>query len=269
MDRVTSGSLHASYRFGDLVLTSLCDGTVDMPVSRLRRPGNRPFGDDLPKRVPLVAGALRLSVNAFAVDDGTEVTLFDTGAADAWLPSMGQLPDALREAGIAPDRIRTVAFTHTHVDHINGLVLADGTDAFPRLSRLLVPREELAMFRREARLARFHDTAEPFDAGQRLSERIEAVGAPGHEAGHTCFRVRSRGEAVLVLGDIIHVPSLQFDQPEIAWELDADQERARESRLRILAMAADERCCVAGAHLDAPGVGLVSLAGAAFRYEPL
>ena len=105
------------------------------------------FGDDLPSQVPLVGGALRLSVNAFAIDDGDDITLIDTGASNAWHPTMGHLPEALREAKIATDRIRTVAFTHTHLDHIHGLILADGGDGFPQLSRLLVPRAELGMFR--------------------------------------------------------------------------------------------------------------------------
>lgn len=143
MQRVSSGDNHTSYKIGALIMTSLCDGYVDMPPTRLRRPGNRVFGDNLPRQVRLVDGNLRLSVNAFALDDGTDVTLIDTGASNAWHPTMGLLPQALREASIAVDRVRTIAFTHTHLDHIHGLILPDGGDAFPQLSRLLVPKEEL------------------------------------------------------------------------------------------------------------------------------
>ncbi|WP_246674216.1 MBL fold metallo-hydrolase [Mesorhizobium sp. B4-1-1] len=245
------------------------DGYVDMPVRRLRQPGDKPFGDDLPSQVPLFDGALRLSVNAFAVDDGHEVTLIDTGSSNAWHPTMGLLPQAPSEAKIAVDRIRTVALTHTHLDHIQGLILPGGGDGFPLLSRLLVPRPELDMFRSEARLSRFHDQALPLDPGRHLSANIEAIAAPGHEIGHTCFRVTSSGETVLAWGDLVHVPSLQFDRPEVAWEFDADQEQARATRLRILALAADNAWCVAGAHLDSPGVGRVSRSGTAFRFEPL
>ena len=56
---------------------------------------------------------------------------------------------------------------------------------------------------------------------------------------------------------------------EITWEFDADQEQARASRLQILALAADNDCYVAGAHLNSPGVGRVSRTEAAFRFEPL
>ncbi|RAZ91213.1 MBL fold metallo-hydrolase [Mesorhizobium hawassense] len=269
MERVSAGPHHTTYKLGDIRVTSLRDGYVDMPVRRLRQPGDKPFGNDLPPLVPLFDGALRLSVNAFAVDDGHEITLIDTGSSNAWHPTMGFLPQALSEARIAIDRIRTVAFTHTHLDHIHGLVLADGGDGFPRLSRLLVPRAELDMFRSEARLRRFHDRAQPLDPGQRLSANIEAIAAPGHEIGHTAFRVASGGETLLVWGDLVHVPSLQFDRPEITWEFDADQEQARATRLRILGLAADNAWCVAGAHLDSPGVGWIFRTETAFRFEPL
>lgn len=269
MERISAGPRHTTYKIGTTTVTSLRDGYVDMPIRRLRQPGDRPFGDDLPSQVPLVDGALRLSVNAFAIDDGDDITLIDTGSSNAWHPTMGHLPAALREAKIAVGRIRTVAFTHTHLDHIHGLVLADGGDGFPQLSRLLVPRAELGMFREVARLERFHDRAQPLDAGQRLSADIDTIATPGHEVGHTCFRLVSDGETLLIWGDIVHVPSLQFDHPEIAWEFDADQEQARKSRLQILALAAGKGCYVAGAHLDSPGVGRVSRTKTAFRFEPM
>jgi glyoxylase-like metal-dependent hydrolase (beta-lactamase superfamily II) len=269
MRRISSGDNHASYRIGALTMTSLRDGYVDMPPTRLRQPRNKVFGDDLPRQVRLVDGNLRLSVNAFSLDDGTYVALIDTGASNAWHPSMGLLPQALREASIAVDRVRTIAFTHTHIDHINGLILPSGHDAFPQLSRLLVPREELGMFRAEARLQRFHERAEAFEGGQRIGANIETVAAPGHEVGHTCFRITSEGETVLVWGDIVHVPSLQFEQPEITWEFDRDQGQARASRLRIMALAADNKYYIAGAHLDAPGVGRITRSGTGFRFDPL
>jgi glyoxylase-like metal-dependent hydrolase (beta-lactamase superfamily II) len=219
--------------------------------------------------VRLVDGNLRLSVNAFSLDDGTDVILIDTGASDTWHPSMGLLPHALREANIAADRVRTIAFTHTHADHINGLILPDGNDAFPQLSRLLVPKEELGMFHAEARLQRFHERGEALEAEQRIGANVEAIAAPGHEVGHTCFRITSEGETILVWGDIVHVPSIQFEQPEITWEFDSDQEQARASRLRIMALAADNMYYIAGAHLDSPGVGRITRSGTGFRFDPL
>ncbi|RVA33893.1 MBL fold metallo-hydrolase, partial [Mesorhizobium sp. M7A.F.Ca.US.001.01.1.1] len=60
MHRMASGDLYQTYDLGDLRITSLRDGYVDMPIGRLRQPGDKPFGDELPQQVALVGGQLRL-----------------------------------------------------------------------------------------------------------------------------------------------------------------------------------------------------------------
>jgi len=269
MQRSSVGDHHTSYTLGALTMTSLRDGYVDMPPTRLRQSDNKVLGESLQQQATLVGGNLRLSVNAFSLDDRADVTLIDTGASNAWHPTMGLLPLALREADIDVERVRTIAFTHTHIDHINGLILPNGEDAFPRLSRLLVPKEEIDIFRTAARLRRFHERAEALEAGQRIGANIEAVAAPGHEVGHTCFRVTGNDETVLIWGDIVHVPSIQFEHPEITWEFDRAQEEARASRLRVMALAADNKYYVAGAHLDSPGVGRITRSATSFRFYPV
>lgn len=269
MKRLDSGNDYARFEMGDLTVIALRDGYVDMPPSRLRQAGDQPFGSELPKQVELVNGKLRLSVNAFLVISRGEHVLIDTGSADAWDPTMGLLPRALAEAGIARERITTVAFTHTHLDHVHGLVDADGSDAFPKLERLLVPQEEIALFDEIERLARFRQRRLPFADGFTVNASIKAVAAHGHEVGHSVFEVTSAGETLLIWGDIIHVPSIQFARPEVTWEFDDDQDRARSARQRMLRRAAQPNCFVAGARLDFPGVGKVTQRDDAFAYKAL
>jgi glyoxylase-like metal-dependent hydrolase (beta-lactamase superfamily II) len=269
MKKVESGANYARYAMGNLDVIALRDGYVDMPPSRLRRTDGRPFGSELPEQVELVDGKLRLSVNALLVIDGDQHILIDTGAANAWLPTMGLLIGALSEAGVAREAIGTVALTHTHSDHVNGLVAADGSDAFPNLDRLFVPREEIPMFDEEERLARFHQRRLPLDDRFKLSASITSMQAHGHEVGHTAFEVSSAGDTLLIWGDIVHVPSIQFTRPELSWEFDTDQVQARSTRQRMLARAARPNVFVAGAHLDFPGVGSVAGGGDAFSYTQL
>src|SRR5882762_5426552 len=126
MKKVESGTNYVRYAMGrQLSLVALRDGYVDMPSSRLRQADDRPFGSDLPAQVELVDGKLRLSVNAFVIIDRDQHILIDTGAANAWEPTMGSLLHALDEADVARENIRTVALTHTHNDHASGLVAAD------------------------------------------------------------------------------------------------------------------------------------------------
>jgi glyoxylase-like metal-dependent hydrolase (beta-lactamase superfamily II) len=269
MKKLDSGTGYARYVIGDVTVVALRDGYVDMPSSRLRQAGDRPFGTDLPPEVALVDGQFRLSVNAFLIIDGDRHILIDVGAADSWEPTMGSLPTALEEAGVAPGRIDTVAVTHTHLDHVNGLVAAGGADAFPNLARLFVPRAEIAMFDAEARLARFRERRAPLTDGFKLSPHVTAVAAHGHEVGHTAFEVTSGGETLLIWGDIVHVPSIQFARPELTWEYDADQAAARSTRQRLMARATEPHVFVAGAHLDFPGIGKVAEAAGAFSFTLL
>lgn len=266
MKKLDSGINYARYVLGEITVIALRDGYVDMPPSRLRQAGDRPCGSDLPAQVDLVAGMLRLSVNAFLIIDRGQHILIDTGAANAWEPTMGLLPRALVEAGIALEKITTVAVTHTHADHVHGLVAADGTDTFPNLTRLLIPEEEISMFDSIDRLARFRDRRRPLSDGFRLSPCVTAIAAHGHEVGHTAFEVSSAGEILLIWGDIIHVPSIQFARPELTWEYDADQDQARVTRQRMLRQAAKPNFFVAGAHHEFPGIGTVIGGDGAFRY---
>jgi glyoxylase-like metal-dependent hydrolase (beta-lactamase superfamily II) len=219
--------------------------------------------------VELIEGKLRLSVNAFLVIDSGQHILIDTGAANSWLPTMGSLLRALEEARVARDDIGTVALTHTHADHVNGLVAADGSDAFPNLDRLLVPREEIQLFDGIDRVARFRQRRLPFGDGFSLSARITVVQAHGHEVGHTAFEVSSAGETLLIWGDIVHVPSIQFARPELTWKLDADQNQARSSRQGLLRRAVQPNFFVAGAHLNFPDIGIVSGCDDAFSFTSL
>jgi glyoxylase-like metal-dependent hydrolase (beta-lactamase superfamily II) len=269
MKKLDSGKNYARYALGNLSVIALRDGYIDMPSSRLRQRGDRPFGSDLPDEVTLVGGKLRLSVNAFMVIDGDQHILIDTGAANAWEPTMGSLLDAMKEAGVGRDSVGTVAVTHTHEDHINGLVAADGSDAFPNLDRLFVPKNELSMFDSEKRLARFRDRRQSLEDGFKLSSSITALQAHGHEVGHTAFAVTSGGENLLIWGDIIHVPSIQFARPEIAWEYDSNQTEARSTRQKMLRHLIDSNSFVAGAHLDFPGIGKVTEIDGAFSYAAL
>jgi len=269
MKKLDSGLDYARYSLGEITVIALRDGYVDMPSSRLRQVGDRPFGADLPAQVDLVAGMLRLSVNAFLIIDRGQHILIDTGAANAWEPTMGLLPRALAEAGVAREKITTVAATHTHADHVHGLVAADGTDAFPNLTRLLVPEEEISMFDSIDRLARFRHRRLPLGNGLKLSDGVAALAAHGHEVGHTAFEVSSAGDTLLIWGDIVHVPSIQFALPELTWEYDADQDQARATRQRMLRLAAKPNFFVAGSHLEFPGIGKVTESEGAFRYTAI
>jgi len=263
---VSRGQLHARFEFGDLQVVSLYDGYIDMPPTRLRDESGRPLAD-VPETVPLIEGNLRLPVNAFYVTDGTRSVLIDTGASDALGPTMGLLYDALAEAGIERGDITDVAITHRHGDHVHGLITPAGSEAFPELRKVWIGAGDSAVF--AGRLEPVRDRVVLVDGEVALTDWVTAVPTPGHTPGHTIYDVRSSAGRLLVWGDTVHVPSLQFDQPNIAWEYDGDQSQARTARAGLLEQLSEPGVFVAGAHLDSPGVARVTPAGDSYALEYL
>lgn len=266
MKRIAAGRNYVSWHFGELKIVALRDGHVDMPPARLRQMNGEALGA-LPPGMPLADGKLRLAVNAYVVIEKSRAILIDTGAADTWAPSMGLLPEAMKEAGIDKDSITQVAITHTHRDHVNGLITAEGTDGFLNAQQIYVPREEIATI--TGRLAVLRNRIVPIDHDFAISDHVRAVRAAGHSAGHTMYEVRSKAGRLLFWGDIVHAPFVQFGRPEITWELDEDQAWARSTRMEVLKRVTGAGYLVAGAHLDFTGIGQVTRHSEAYSFRPL
>jgi glyoxylase-like metal-dependent hydrolase (beta-lactamase superfamily II) len=259
------GRLSAEVVIGDLAVIALSDGQTLMPATHLRGPGGAPLTEPEMAGADRLDGQLRLQVTAFAVRGPGGCLLIDTGAANAWHPVLGHLPAAMAEAGLAPDQITVVALTHTHVDHLSGLVGPDGAPAFPNAT-ILVPEAELALFRADPRMAPVLARVVSLAPGDGPMVGVVAIAAPGHEVGHTAFLV---GGQLLIWGDVIHHPAVQFARPAVTWHFDTDPAMARATRLSLLARAFAEGWPVAGAHLTFPSIGRISRLADGYAFHPI
>jgi glyoxylase-like metal-dependent hydrolase (beta-lactamase superfamily II) len=257
---VRKGELFAEYSLGDVRVISLSDGYATLSFNRL-------IGADFPDEQ--ASSDFSLPVQAFLVQASGQNVLIDTGSSNAWRKTTGRLYEALNEAGIARDFIQTIALTHCHVDHFSGLVMPDGSIAFPNTKRIFVPTKEHQLFKAEARLSPVFDELQPLDEGDMVNDCIQAMALHGHEVGHTGFWVRSGEESLLIWGDIVHKPDMQFSTPDIAWEFDTDKDHARQTRKMIFDLVSKLNVPVAGAHLDFPGVGYVNAIESGFEFRSL
>jgi glyoxylase-like metal-dependent hydrolase (beta-lactamase superfamily II) len=242
---------------------SLSDGYIEMPANLLRDPQNNP--------VPQAAQAgapLRLSVNCFALaGPGVDGVLIDSGGG-GWAPTVGRLEQAMAEARIDPASITVLALTHTHQDHVHGLLTPDGRVLFPNLKAIVIPEAAVKSFFAEAHLAQFGPLLKAVRNGDLVAERLSAVALPGHAPGHTGYAFDTDEDRFLFFGDIVHVPALQFGNPAFSWGYDDDQPTARVTRLKVFHDAAEAGTWIAGAHLGWPGIGRVVRKGEAYGYEP-
>lgn len=260
---VRETALCCEVELGDLTVTMLLDGETTMSADCLRGPDGAALGDYGPQ--DLVAGRLPLPVRAFLVRGRAGCLLIDSGAGDAWHKGLGRLGTALAEAGSGPQEVTVVALTHTHIDHLSGLVDGDGGLAFPNADRVLVATEELTAFRAEPRMIPVLPRLVPLEQGDGPLPGVVAVNAPGHSPGHMAFLVESR---LLIWGDLVHHP-LQFARPEVTWKFDEDAGQARATRAELLARAVDEGWIVAGAHLPHPGIGRMARDRDAYAFHPV
>lgn len=268
---------------GDITVTALNDGMFTGGFNFL---ANVPEAEaEQMHRERFRAIPPRLAVNNFLLWSGGRLVLIDTGCGSAMGPDMGKLIGNLAALGVQPGDINAVLCTHLHPDHIGGLVDGAGAAVFPN-AEMVVHEADLAFWGADATLA---GATNDMDRGfvtlarsaiaayanrTRVLSKGEAfagitiVPEPGHTPGHSGWMITSGAETLLVWGDIVHMPGIQFARPEAHMGFDVDGGQAIATRKRIMDMVATDRLRVAGMHLDFPCFGHVARSGDGFAFIP-
>lgn len=224
-----------------------------------------------------------LTINCFVIRSGDRTVLVDSGFAGK-TEHVGRLAENLKAIAVAPADVDTIVMTHMHPDHESGLTDSSGKALFPK-AELVLHENEFAFWKDDGAMARatpegqgdFHLARAAFGAyGDRVrtvktdqvAPGVRAFPTPGHTPGHTAWLIESNGEGLLIWGDIVHFPGIQFAFPDTSVAYDIDQAAAAESRKTVLKFAAGEKLRVAGVHLDFPTFGHVVSNGAAYRFVP-
>jgi glyoxylase-like metal-dependent hydrolase (beta-lactamase superfamily II) len=284
---------------GDFEITALLDGTHPFPAAEVlttTKPGSssgraKLFEQNLKEANDLLAASdLRAptegSINAFLVNTGTKLILIDSGAGTLYGSCCGHLIDNLRASGYQPEQVDEVLLTHLHADHVGGIA-PNGIIAFPnaviRSSKLdadywlndanenaahdfLRPMFEgdKASLKPYIAIGRY----QPFEDEQEIVPGIRAIPAPGHTPGHTSYEVQSRGQKLLVWGDIVHVAPIQFPEPGVTVQYDSNEDVAEKEREQIFADAAKQGYWIGAAHISFPGLGHVGSRAERFIWIP-
>ena len=271
---------------GDFEVTALSDGTVALPVDKLLT-GTTAAKTQKTLARSFLKAPLETSVNGYLVNTGTKLVLIDTGAAGLFGPTLGNLITNLKAAGYQPEQVDEIYITHMHADHVGGLMAADKL-AFPNatvradkhdadfwLSQANLdkaPAEMKGFFQgAQASLNPYVAAAKfkAFDGNTELVPGIKAVAAPGHTPGHSLYKVESKGQTLVLWGDLMHVAAVQFPEPGVTIQFDTDSKSAAVQRKRAYAEAARQGYLVGSAHLSFPGLGHLRVQGKGYEWVPV
>lgn len=269
---------------GDFEVTVLSDGTLQLPATKLLQGDPTRIGDAL--RRNFLGEEVETSVNGFLVNTGSKLVLIDTGAGTTSGPGAGALAGNLRAAGYRPEQVDEIYVTHMHGDHVGGLVNA-GRRTFPNAILRIDKRDtdfwlsEDVMNRAPADVRDFFKAAmasvnpyrqagklKTFDGPTALVPGVRAVSAYGHTPGHTAYVVESKGEQLVLWGDLMHVAAVQFEDPTVTIAFDIDNAAAEKAREAAFADAAKGGYWVGAAHLPFPGIGHLRAGGKGYVFVP-
>lgn len=268
---------------GDVLVTSLNDGQFEASTALVV--GVPETESEALLRDSFRALPPRITVNCFLLRFGGRHVLVDAGGGKAMGNQLGHAPERLAALGVAPSAIETVLLTHAHVDHVFGLIDADGRALYPN-AEIVINADETAFWLNEENEARapegrraYFGFARQGLAPYRRRMRTVQDGAevlpgitqrhlPGHTPGHSGYLIGSGAHSLLIWGDVVHLPGIQFPRPEAGLLFDIDAEQARQSRAHAFAMTASEKLLVAGMHLDFPTFGHVARHGSGYWFEP-
>lgn len=263
---------------GAFEVTALYDGQINLDGKLLK--------NSTPEQVQkLLARMFRTNptptaVIAFLVNTGNKLVLVDTGAAKVFGPTLGQVLGNLKAAGYDPAQVDTVLLTHLHGDHVGGLLTPDGQPAFPN-AQVYAAKADADFWLSPASLANApedkkmffkapQDATAPyikaghfktFEGTSEIQPGIKPVDEHGHTPGHTGYLFESKGQKLLIWGDVVHNAAVQFPQPKVTIEFDNDQAKALATRMKVFGWTAKDALLVAGAHLPFPGIGHVRAEG--------
>lgn len=271
---------------GDVEVTALSDGISPMPADKILI--NTQL-KQLEKAMALNNLSLPLptSVNAYLINTGGKLILIDVGTGMLHGETLGKMMKNLNASGYKAEQVDEIYLTHLHPDHVGGL-MAQNKIAFPN-AIVRVEKEEVAFWlseekkqQAEEKDKRFFDAAsvslkpyetagklKTFEGDKELTPGISAIDTRGHTPGHSVFAVESKGKKMVILGDMIHVASVQFPDPNVAIAYDIDVPAAVAQRKKLFDSLAQQRALVAGAHLSFPGLGYISKSGDGYGWHPL
>jgi glyoxylase-like metal-dependent hydrolase (beta-lactamase superfamily II) len=282
-DRVPARSggkeLVSSHRFGDIEVSTVLDGYLDfdpfeffpsVPADELRDAIS--LRGETTMRFPLTTFVIRTAERTMLVDTGLgpRIGRFD-GAC-------GELLNALEAAGVSPDRVDTVLFTHLHPDHVGwncseheGVWTPTFANARYVINRTEWQRwagVEAGFIARNVLPLQVSGQLDLVDDGHAPAPGVALLSTPGHTPGHVSVLLYAGGEGAVISGDALHHP-VEVEHLDWSPQADDDPQLSALSRRALVERIEAEGFTLFAGHFPAPHAGSIVRVGPKRVYRAL
>ena len=269
-----------NFTIGTYAAMALHDGSLKFPND------NKVFGvGHTPAEVAALLGSaglptdsLEISLQPLLVKTADRVMLFDTGAGANMGPSGGRLLTSMSEAGIASATITDIFISHSHGDHVGGLVNAAGARTFPNAAIHISAPEWAYLKGMTAEQAKANGItnhaaliaaitpkiAEFAPDADLVPGAVKAVAIKGHTPGHSGYLIISGRASLLYVGDTVHHCVVSVQKPDWPIAFDSDPATAQASRKTLLSESAANGRLLYAVHFPFPGLGRIQRKGDGF-----
>jgi glyoxylase-like metal-dependent hydrolase (beta-lactamase superfamily II) len=280
------------YKVGDAQVNAISDGASTFPLADtfVLNAKKDEVNAALDKAF-LPKDKMTIHFAPLVINTGGKLVVIDTGngpgAFAATKGNVGQFASNMAAAGIDAKNVDMVVISHFHGDHVNGLLGADGSPAFPN-AEVLVPAAEWKYWNDDGEMAKaandrmkglfasnrklFNDGLKkkvtPYEWGKDVAPGLLAVESIGHTPGHTSFVLSSGSDKLFIQSDVTNHPSLFVANP--GWHLmfDQDPAQAETTRRKVYDMLVADKMRVQGFHYPFPANGFVEKDGSGYRLVP-
>jgi glyoxylase-like metal-dependent hydrolase (beta-lactamase superfamily II) len=276
----------SSIQTGQFKITTFSDGHLGLPATMFA-----PNADPAARKAALAANGqngdtIRSPLNVTLIETPSDKILVDVGSGPRFMGTAGKLTEALEAAGISPEDITKIIFTHAHPDHLWGTINDFDELNFPNaayhiaeaewnfwmakdvLSKLPADRQGFAVgAQRHLKAAGAKlKTVKP---GTELVAGVNILSTPGHTPGHISLEVGAGKDAVVILGDALTHPVISFKHYDWQPASDQDATLAVATRKRLLDKLASDHNRLIGYHLPMPGLGRVERKDGGYQFAAL
>ena len=277
------------YKVGDAQVTAISDGATTFPLAdTFVLNAKKDEVNAALEKAFLPKDKMTIYYTPLVINTGGKLVVVDTGTGPATFVSSkgssGQFAGNMAAAGIDAKSVDMVVISHFHGDHINGLLNAEGTLAFPN-AEVLVPAAEWKYFMDDGEMSRAPEgrmqtvfknarrvfeaglkkKVTPYETGKDVAPGLQAVGTVGHTPGHTSFVLSSGSDKVFIQSDVTNHPSLFVTNP--GWHLmfDQDANMAEATRRKVYDMLVAEKMMVQGFHYPFPARAYIEKTSTGYR----